>query len=184
MDTTIKILKCYEGEELEEVAEAIENSCFGDKDSASLFKEQLENDERYVEFFAPVNYGADEELESFLEDKGIPYVRVSQFSDDAPNQMIAYDGVRRFDVPVDGNMNPVVDMRAMKAIIEMLENDDELRALFYANENYIETDINKFYRYGMEDSIAFSPNAVKNNAIDVDIAEEVPAQLENKDGES
>ena len=188
--TTLQIIKCFEEEEFNEVFDLLNKAQFSVEPDAtySITQEefdgfQLAADDRHMTVYGNIAFGGDEELEAYLEDKGMPFKRWSANTDEYEHQLVMFDGVRKHNVLSDKEGNALVDMRALRSIIDMLEDGLEPRALFYANENWIETDINNCWRYGMEQTLAFSPNAVDPNAdaIDVEVQEDEPKALEDKD---
>lgn len=195
VQTTIEIIKCFEEEEFDEVYKLIEESDYGTEwgDEGSIsrksFDTLLGGEERFIKLYGSMPYGTNEELEKYLQEKGIPFKRWSAAGLDYATELVVFDGVRSHTVGTSETEEPMVPMSVLRAIIDILETPEEedpyadMRALVYANENWIPTDINMFHRYGMESTVAFSPNAQGNGVIDVE-AEETTPQLENPDGEN
>ena len=70
----------------------------------------------------------------------------------------------------------MVEMSVLKTMLDRLEEEDnpnddlaELKTfadiLGIANYHWINTDINKFFRYGSESTVAFSPNLKKDDSV-------------------
>jgi hypothetical protein len=84
-------------------------------------------------------------------------------------------------VYADENWEPLIKMSGMRTLIDLLEKSEEeepyadVKALVMANENWSETDINNMWRYGMENSIAFSSNYTGDDDI-------IDAEVEEEDG--
>ncbi|MEA3453612.1 MAG: hypothetical protein U9R12_01635 [Candidatus Caldatribacteriota bacterium] len=93
-----------------------------------------------------------------LIESGIPFKIYENASGDTPPKITIFDGVRIHTVLSDHNGNAYVDMRALRAIIDMLEEDLEIKALFYANEQWVNTDVTSMFRYGMENTKEFATN--------------------------
>jgi len=185
-NTTIKIIKGFEPDEADGFYEKLKESGYGldfDEDgelSREEFDMLMNEEARFMELHASLKHGACESLEEFLVEQGMPYTRFSSRSIDTDAELKIFDGVRQYSVGCDTDGCPVVPMDALRKVIDLLEISEEddpyadMRALVVANENWVETDINAFWRYGMESAVAFSPNVVNPNdgVIDVEIEEE------------
>ncbi len=176
--TKIDILRCWSDDETDELFELIEDSGYrvveeGDS-KLKPTKELLYNSggEKLLLLEGKIPYGSYPQLEEWLEKNGIPFKRWAEACDDFPSEMVVFDGVRRSSLITDTTGNAMVDMRALRSIIDMLENDEELRALTYANSHWVETNVENMYRWGMEDvkEIVNDGNH-KDDVIDVDVEE-------------
>jgi hypothetical protein len=129
----------------------------GDSETKKLSSEQLEKlldtkaEDPVMKLEGRMPFGTNPKLEEWLQSEGIPFKRWSEPCDDFPSEMVVFDGVRIASLTTDAEGNAMVDMRALRSIIDMLENDDELRALAYANSHWVETNVENMFRYGMED---------------------------------
>lgn len=128
-----------------------------------------ENGDKVKRFDGKIKYGTSPELENWLVENGVPFKRFTSAYEDFPAEVMVFDGIRKHSVPSDTQGNALVDMRVVRSIIDMLENDDELRALSYSNGHWIETDVTNMYRWGMEETIEISSE--KKDYIDAEIEE-------------
>ena len=184
--TTIKIIKGFEPDEIDGFYGEIKKSGYGldFEEGVELSREDfnklMDSDGRSIELNANLRYGVCDEFESFLVGQGMPFTRFSAQSLDADAELSVFDGVRQHSVGCDNDGEATISMNAMRKVIDLLETSEEddpyaeMRALVVANENWVETDVNNFWRYGMEQSVAFSSNAVDPHAdaIDVEVEEE------------
>jgi len=173
---TIRIIKGFEEEEIRN----FEKDMLGDADGYSddtTFYEQMSNDSRYIEFTGEPTEEYEERLEKYLKELGIPFIC---YECEDTGEMTVFDGVREHAMICTKDKTPLVEMNSIREIIDLLEKSEEedpyadMRALVKANENWIETDINNMWRYGMENSVAFSHNYREDSEdiIDTTIEEE------------
>ncbi len=164
--TKMDILRCWTDEETEKLLEMIEDSGYrviGDGDSKLRpTKELLYNSD------GKIPYGAYPELEDWLSTNGIPFKRWSDSFDEFQPEIVVFDGARTEKVMSDKEGNAYVDMRALRSIIDMLEDNLELRALVYSNEQWVETDVNNMFRWRMEETVEINTD---NDIIDVEVEE-------------
>jgi len=133
--------------------------CLDDKESAdfnSLAKESGYKFQRSVGnvdlYSGEIPYGISKTVEDWLQDNGVPFKRFTSMYEDFPPEIVAFDGVRRHTMPADNEGNALVDMRALRGIIDMLEDGEDIRVIAYANSHWSETDVSKMFRWGMEDT--------------------------------
>lgn len=186
IETEIKIIKGFEKDEIEDFYNQLKDSGYSDeyKEGGSLanetFTELLNGDERFMELKAIIPPGHSIDLEKYLEDNGMPFVKHTGETPEVEQELYVFDGVRGNRVQCNRDGEAYVRMTDLRAVIDLLEKSEEedayadLKALVVANESWIETDISKFWRYGMENSIAFSPNYVDpdKDIIDVTVEED------------
>ena len=98
----------------------------------------------------------------------MPYKRFTKAYDDFPSIISVFDGARLDEVPSDESENPMVDMRAIRGIIDMLEDNEEIRALVYANGFWVNTDVSTMFRWRMEEVTEIGSG---EKPIDVEIEE-------------
>lgn len=173
---TIRIIKGFEEEEVGEFFEKMIGDDVGYADD-STFYEQMDNDKRYLEFSGEPDEEYIERLTGYLENLGIPYIL---YECEEKGEMTVYDGVRSHSMICTKEKTPLIEMSAIREIIDLLEKSEDedpyadMRALVKANENWIETDIDNMWRYGMENSVAFSHNYREQHedVIDTEIEEE------------
>ncbi len=188
----IKIIKGFEEDEIEEFYTKIlssgyllDNGKLADLTKES-FTKHMDEDCRYLSFTGLVSNSTYKQLEEFLMDTGMPFKCLNRKTKKGYPDMVIFDGVRRHYVNCTKNEEPLAPMAALREVINLLELSEEedqfadMKALVVANENWVETDINNMWRYGMENSVAFSSNFRDPNAdaIDVDIEEEVDGNPE------
>lgn len=112
-------------------------------------------------------------LETYLKNNGIPFKMWVSSKEASSAQIRVFDGVRLNSIPSDDKGNAYVDMRALRSIIDMLEDDREILALSYSNTHWVETDVENMWRYGMETVYEFSTKYEKRESvIDVEVEEE------------
>ena len=187
--TTMQIIKCFEKEEEDEIYNLINEAEYSDDWGCSgISREEfdilMKNQERYLDLKGNLPNGLHEPLESYLEEKGIPFKRWSEAGIEFDHDLVVFDGVRSHTTLASKDGEPLVEMSAIKTILERLEEPDkpgddlaDLKTfsdvLAIANYHWVNTDINTFYRYGMEGSVAFSPNAKGDDGtIDVEVKEQ------------
>ena len=193
LTTDIEIIKGFEEDEIEPFFEILSESGYGleyddskQKLSKKEFASLMDEDKRFMSLKGNIQDGGDSKLEEHLEELGIPFTRFTQPTSEDNSYLVIFDGVRRHQVACDRKGNPLVEMDKVRAVIDMLETPEEedpyadMRALVLANEAWVETDINKFWRYGMEDSVAFSSNFTKpdDGIIDVEVEGELDGSPE------
>ncbi len=126
----------------------------------------------------------------YLEELGIPYKVYAESGMRSPSsgkELFVFDGVRSSCVHASESWEPLIPMSRMRNLIDLLEKSEEeepyadIKALVIANEGWSETDINNMWRYGMENSIAFSHNFKKpdenTGVIDVEVEDGGTAEV-------
>lgn len=175
MNREMKIIKGFEEEEVSDFYTKMFGSNIGyDKE---IFPIEMANDNRFIYAQGDIDDDAQNELEEYLQDLGIPFIT---YECSETGEMTVFDGVRKHSMICTKDKTPLVEVDAIREIIDLLETPEDedpyadMRALVKANENWIETNIDNMWRYGMENSVAFSSNFNDPNkdAIDVDIEEE------------
>ncbi len=163
--STLRILKCFVGEDEKLAAfKLIEKSKYklvtpdGNVELTKKLLEELllDTKDRTFLLLGSIPYGTYPPLEEFLRAGSIPFCRWTDICEDFSPEIVVFDGVRVNAVSSNTEGDALVDMRALRSIIDMLEEDREILALSYSNENWVETDVNNMWRFGMEAVAEFS----------------------------
>ncbi len=163
----LRILNCFNNiEEEEEVLDRIKMAGFNRLDD--------EHDAVMV-FEINSHFGVATTIENILTEKGIPFTMFSALMEEHLPIIFTFDGVRSNSVFADHNENAYIDMRAMRSIIDMLEDDLEIKALLYSNEQWVNTDVSTMFRYGMENAKEFHTE-IKNEAIQVEAISDISTE--------
>lgn len=174
---TIEVLKCLNKDEDRELFNIFKNSntivLKGDEevDEGAFRLLMADSSSRVATLDLKNQSDYSGTIEAWLEESGIPFKEWKRNNDSSISEIDTFDGVRRNTVNADRDGNPLVDMRVLRSIIDMLEDDDEIRAIPYANMYWVETDVSNMWRWGMEEVREFSTDQDKET-IDVDIVEE------------
>jgi len=155
-NATMEVLNCLNDNEQKELDDLMKKAGLTKVDSES---------ENTTKYSGKIRYGYNHEVEEWLKNNGVPFKRWSGGYDDFSPIMVIFDGIREHDTPADGSGNALVDMRAIEAIKEMLEDDQEIRALVYANQHWINNDISSMWRWGMEETIKVGNTSIEDAEI-------------------
>jgi hypothetical protein len=163
----IDILRCLDGEEVDKLVELLN---YSDYTQVKLDKDSLPGDDKVISLNGKMPFGTNPKLEEWLQEKGVPFKRWTDSCEEFPSEIFVFDGARHETVLSDSEGNALVDMRALRAIIDMLEDDNEIRALVYANQQWVNTDVSCMFRWRMEETVDISTG--RENYIDVEVEEE------------
>ena len=173
---TLDILSCLEGsDEIQMVADMIVDSKFNYYEGETISSDDImrrltlpvgeDAEKRKLEISLPYSLVPEGEediigddiasLKALLSELGVPWV----YQNIVCQEIEAFDGVRVSKVDTDEEGSPYVDMRAVRSIIDMLEKGDEVRAIVYANQFWVETNVLNMWRNGMEGVVAYSVGA-------------------------
>ena len=158
--TYLEVLDCLNKEESAEFDELIRNSGY----------KMVDGESNVIRYEGTIPYGMDSRIEEWLQNNGVPFKRFTSMYEDFPPEVVSFDGVRKHTMPSDNEGNALVDMRALRSIIDMLEDGEEIRVISYANSHWAETDVSKMFRWGMEDTHKIQTGG-HQAAIDTEIIE-------------
>ncbi len=181
--STIEILKCFVGKDEEDMVFDLLNKSnykvvVAGEGSKKLTVEMFNNillDDNGRTFIMAGNipYGTYPPLEAYLQEQSAPFKRWTDICEAFSPEIVVFDGVRLNAVPSNTEGDALVDMRALRSIIDMLEEDKEILALSYSNANWVETDVSNMWRYGMEAVSEFSTaDNREKDTINVDVIKE------------
>jgi hypothetical protein len=161
----IDILRCLDGEEVDELLELLNSSKYT---KVKLERDTIPGTDEVMSLEGEMPFGTSPKLEEWLQEKGVPFKRWTDMCDEFQAEIFVFDGARTATVFSDREGNALVDMRALRAVIDMLENDEEVRALVYANQQWVETDVSNMFRWRVEEEKEFS-SMKKDDFIDVEV---------------
>jgi hypothetical protein len=180
--TTIKVVNDFSDDEIDEFLKLIQQSEYRQSIEAAEWEFEREDlDElrgagnHYFELVGEMPNGENEAIEEYLLEKQIPFVRWSDSSTSFSSELSIFDGVRKNVIPSNKEQEALVNMSVLREILDELEESEDsdrtvIGLLGLVNWHWIETDISKFFRYGMENAIPLKPNQ-DDNVIDVEIEE-------------
>ncbi len=142
--TTLRVLTCISNKDYE--TKTVEQII------AAGFKKTHDSDENTMTFESDLDPDVTEVIEEILCKEGVPFSIHFAMPTDGLPYIYVFDGVRPNKVLSDPEGNTYVDMRVLRSLIDMLEEDLEIRALLYSNEHWINTDVSTMFKNGMENT--------------------------------
>ena len=174
--TTIEIVKGFEEDEVDDLVNILsKHELLTMADGEKYVSEEMKTEKRILSVEGDLTRESLDQISDFLKDLGIPFKARRGLG----NGILIFDGVRLHDVYTNEVGEPLTLMSNMREVLDLLETTEEedpyadMKALVAANAGWIDVNINNMWRYGMENSVAFSSNdKEKEDVIDVEIEEE------------